>query len=259
MVPESCDSPTFWEHVYRYAFASRFVKGKRVLDIACGEGYGGAALQQAGAAQVIGVDISEAVCLHAHNKYGIEAKPGTAEKIPLSDSSVDVVVSYETIEHIPSPDRFLDECVRVLVPGGRLIISTPNKMIYSTRRGEQNPYHCSEMKEEEFTAALRSRFHDCQFYTQRPASAAWWSVRALVSEDCLWTRIPGFTRVRKSIQWRIFPEAIKDPTDEQRKSAPRLIVEMARSWRRLLNPYIVRPQRKWNHEKANYIIATAIR
>src|ERR1019366_4929606 len=139
---------TFWEHVYRYAFACRFVRGKRVLDIACGEGYGAAALQKAGAARVTGVDISEAACFHARSKYGIDAKLGAAEKIPLGEGSVDVVVSFETIEHIPNPDRFLDECVRVLVPGGRLIISTPNKSIYG--QAVQNPYHWSEMTEEGF-------------------------------------------------------------------------------------------------------------
>src|SRR5260370_30915583 len=93
MVPESADMFTFWEHVYRYAFASRFVKGRRVLDIACGEGYGAAALQKAGAAHVIGIDISESVCLHARKKYGLDARPGTGKQIPLHDSSADVVVS----------------------------------------------------------------------------------------------------------------------------------------------------------------------
>src|ERR1019366_10458411 len=121
---------TFWEHVYRYAFACRFVRGKRVLDIACGEGYGAAALQKAGAAHVIGVDVSESICLHARSKYGLDARPGTAEQIPLADGSVDVIVSFETIENVPDTGRFLDECVRILVPGGRLIISTPNKGIY---------------------------------------------------------------------------------------------------------------------------------
>src|SRR5258707_11589234 len=94
MVPESSDTPTFWEHVYRYAFASRFVEGRRVLDIACGEGYGAAALEKAGAAHVIGVDISESVCLHARKKYGLDARPGTGEQIPLPDNSVDAVVSF---------------------------------------------------------------------------------------------------------------------------------------------------------------------
>ena len=172
MVPESSDLLTFWEYVYRYAFASLFVGGKRVLEIACGEGYGAAALQRASAAHVIGVDISESVCLHARNKYGVDARPGTAEQIPLADGSVDVIVSFETIEHVPDTSRFLDECLRILVPGGRLIISTADKGIYGHLRVAQNPYHCSEMTLEEFDSALRSRFRDTHFYTQRPDSAA---------------------------------------------------------------------------------------
>src|SRR6266704_1151086 len=108
MVPEVSGGMTFWEHVHRYAFACRFVAGKRVLDIACGEGYGSAALQKAGAAQVIAVDISDSACAHARAKYGVDARPGAAERIPLPDGSADVVVTFETIEHVPNPERFLD-------------------------------------------------------------------------------------------------------------------------------------------------------
>ena len=260
MVPEISGLSTFWEHVYRYAFACRFVKGKRVLDIACGEGYGTVALQKAGAAHVIGVDISEAVCLHARSKYGLDARLGRAEQIPLADESVDVIVSFETIEHVPDISRFLDECVRILVPGGRLIISTPNKAIYnSVRGGTQNPYHCSEMTPEEFASALSSRFRDARFYTQHPDSAAWWSVRTLVCENAPWEHIRGFRRLRRAAQNSIFPEAIKEPTDEQRRSTPDMIVKVARSRRRLLNPYVVRPQRRWYREKSIYIVANAVR
>src|ERR1700757_801313 len=149
MIPETYGGATFWEHVYRYAFASRFAKGKRILDIACGEGYGAAALQEAGATHVIGVDISESVCQHAHKKYGLDARPGTGEQIPLQDKSVDVIVSFETIEHVRDAIRFMDECFRVLAPGGTLIISTPNKGVYSWG-GAPNPHHCSEMTEDEF-------------------------------------------------------------------------------------------------------------
>lgn len=257
MVPESADLLTFWEHVYRYAFACRFVKDKRVLDIACGEGYGAAALQRAGAAHVTGVDISEAVCVHARSKYGIDAKPGTAEKIPLGNASVDIIVSFETIEHVPHPSHFLDECVRVLAPGGRLIISTPNKNVYGQE--VPNPYHCSEMTEEEFTAALRTRFHDCRFYTQRPTSAAWWSIRTLACDDTPWKHIRGFGRLRRAIQNVIVPEAINPPTRGQRESVLDLIVDAGRSPWRLFNPFVLRPQRNWNRERPTYFIATAIR
>ncbi|MHB8559070.1 MAG: class I SAM-dependent methyltransferase [Candidatus Acidiferrales bacterium] len=259
MVPEFSGRPTFWEHVYRYAFAADFVKGKRVLDIACGEGYGGAALKKAGAAHVIGVDIAEDVCLHARNRYGLDTRLGTAGQIPLGDASVDVVVSFETIEHVPDTPRFLDECVRVLVPGGRLIISTPNKDIYARVGVARNPYHCSEMTEVEFASALRSRFHDLHFYTQGPYSAAWWSTRALICENTPWNRIPGFWRMRRAFQYKFSPEAISDPTDEQRKSILELILRVARRPHQLLNPFALRSEREWAREKPTYIIATGIR
>src|SRR5450755_3763115 len=93
MVPERCDTGTFSEHAERYRFAARLVAGRDVIDIACGEGYGSAALVKAGASSVIGFDISEETCAHARRKHGIDARVGDAQKIPLPSSSVDIVVS----------------------------------------------------------------------------------------------------------------------------------------------------------------------
>lgn len=259
MVPESTGGVTFWEHVYRYAFASRFVKGKRVLDVACGEGYGAAALEKAGAKHVIGVDVSDAACLHARQKYGIDARPGTAEKIPLPDGSVDVVVSFETIEHVADPGRFLDECVRVLGPGGRLIISTPDKEVYANWLGTRNPHHRSELTEARFTSALRARFHRVRLYTQHTHSAAWWSPRSFVIEDTPWTRLPRFSWLRHGLRRRYFRESIFDPTPEERATAVAFIARAARKRFSVLNPYVVRPHRKLHGEKSVYLIATAIR
>jgi len=257
MLPEFADTYTFWEHVYRYAFASRFVREKRVLDIACGEGYGAAALQKAGALAVTGVDVSEAACLHAHCKYGIAVRPGTAEQIPLSDGSADVVVSFETIEHVPNPGRFLDECARVLAPGGMLIISTPNKSIYG--RLAQNPFHCSEMTVDEFTAAMRSRFDDCQFYSQRPASASWSFVWSFTMGNTRWNRIRGLSRLSRAVQTLLTPRAIRPPTKEQRESASEMILDVARTPRRFLNPYLLRPWQDSGPQLFMYLVATAIR
>src|SRR5215831_8579299 len=114
MVPEQTPPAVFWEHIYRYRFASEFVKGKRVLDIACGEGYGAAALLKAGAASVVGVDICPETCEHARRKYGIDARVGHVHSIPLPSHVIDVIVSFETLEHVDLPGRFLDECCRVL-------------------------------------------------------------------------------------------------------------------------------------------------
>jgi len=256
MVPESSDRFTFWEHVYRYAFATRFVRGKRVLDIACGEGYGAAALQKAGAVNVAGVDIAEDVCLHARDRYGLDARQGSAEHIPVADGSVDVVVSFETIEHVPDPHCFLDECVRVLAPKGRLIISTPNKGIYGA--DAKNPYHCSEMTEDEFAAALRARFRRIDFYSQHPYSAAWWSFRALAADVSPWKTMSTLNRPYRSAQFRLAPRTVYDPTSEERASAIELILAAGRNQHPFLNPYALRPRRAWNGEKPTYIIANAI-
>ncbi|HKV79626.1 MAG TPA: class I SAM-dependent methyltransferase [Candidatus Sulfotelmatobacter sp.] len=255
MVPESSDRFTFWEHVHRYAFASRYVNAKRVLDIACGEGYGAAALQKAGAAHVIGVDIAGDVCLHAHEKYGFDARPGNAEKIPVADSSVDVVVSFETIEHIANPHRFLDECVRVLSPGGRLIISTPNKGIYGV--ATPNPYHCSEMTEDEFFSALHARFRKIDFYSQHPYSAPWWSPRSLAADVTPWRKLRTFNRLHRSAQFRLAPQVAYDPTDEERTTVVEQILTGTHQ-RRFLNPYVLRPRHKWDGEKPTYLVANAI-
>ena len=257
MVPEVSDPTTVWEHIYRYAFACRLVKGKRVLDIACGEGYGGATLRKAGAASVIGVDIAENVCLHARKKYGLDARPGSAENIPLADASVDVVVSFETIEHVRDPRRFLDECARTLAPGGRLVISTPNKNVYSRSGEAPNPHHCSEMTVEDFTSGLSVRFRRIHLYTQRPYSVAWWSLRTLASD--VPPQIPGFARLRESARFRLFPKAVRGPTTEQRSFVVKEILGASRGLTSPLNPYAVRPHRKWTLERPTYFIAIATR
>ena len=253
MVPEVSGGVTFWEHVHRYAFACRFVAGKRVLDIASGEGYGAAALQKAGAAHVIAVDVSESACFHARMKYGIDARPGSAEQIPLPDNSVEVVVSFETIEHVPNPNRFLDECVRVLSSGGKLIISTPNKGIYDVV-APANPYHCSEMTEEEFSTALRARFRGLKLYTQHPHSAGWWSLRSLASDVSLLGRVR-----RRAAQFRLAPTAVREPTPAERASATDVILQVNNTPISPINPYILRRWRSWTGEKPTYMIAIALR
>ena len=171
MVPDEAHARIFWEHIARYRFAKDFVSGKRVLDIACGEGYGAAALVKAGAASVTGVDISPEICEHARRRYGLDARTGDAQAIPLPDRSIDLVVSFETIEHVDAPATFLGECARVLVPEGTLIVSTPNRPVYSGKGG-QNPFHRLEFDEGEFVDLLCSRFRTVRLYTQFPQWAS---------------------------------------------------------------------------------------
>ena len=109
------------EHLHRYAFASEFVRGKQVLDIACGEGYGSEMLARA-AARVIGVDISPEAIDHATRSYGsrngLQFLQGSAAALPLDDASIDVIVSFETIEHHAQHEEMMAEFSRVLRPTG---------------------------------------------------------------------------------------------------------------------------------------------
>jgi len=117
-----------YEHCHRYAFARRFVAGRRVLDAACGEGYGSALLADV-ARHVVGVDIDSAVVAGASSRYGgrgnLEFRAASVTTLPLADASVDAVVSFETIEHLEAADQpaMLAEFARVLAPDGILILS----------------------------------------------------------------------------------------------------------------------------------------
>ena len=109
-VPQ-CQGEIAAEHYHRYFFASGFVAGKRVLDIASGEGYGTHILAQS-AAHVTGVDISPEAVANATQKYAgdrIAFLQGSAATIPLPDAAVDVVVSFETLEHLSEQEDMLSE------------------------------------------------------------------------------------------------------------------------------------------------------
>lgn len=184
MAPREVDAPTFWHHIYRYRFAVPFCIGRRVLDVACGEGYGAYSIQKGGAARVIGVDISSEAVRHARARYGIDARVGSAEELPLENGSVDVVVSFETIEHIPSPPRFIQECARVLTRGGQLILSSPNRELYRLRNGI-NPFHCSELSEPELTRTVSAHFQIEGIYGQYPEMRV-----AGLLDPCAWPLLP---------------------------------------------------------------------
>ncbi|OLP44891.1 glycosyltransferase [Rhizobium oryziradicis] len=164
----SIDGNIYLEHMHRYYLAKGFVQGKEVLDIASGEGFGSAILAQA-AKSVIGVDISEDAVGHAQAKYGsarLSFRPGSCEAIPLPDASVDVVVSFETIEHIEAHEVFLKEIKRVLRPNGSLIISTPEKEAYTIATGLVNPFHVKELFRREFDTLLSRHFNYVSMHGQ---------------------------------------------------------------------------------------------
>jgi SAM-dependent methyltransferase len=163
--------PIWIEHWHRYHFAAPLAHGKRVLDIACGEGYGTALLART-ASHATGVDVSPEAVDHATRTYSNVANlryvAGSCTAIPLADASIDLAVSFETIEHITGQQEFIDELARVLVPGGVLLLSSPDKAEYSDKRGYANEFHVRELYRDELAALLQARFPHLAWFGQRP-------------------------------------------------------------------------------------------
>jgi len=157
------------EHLHRYALARELVHGKDVLDIACGEGYGSNLLIET-AQSVIGVDAAEDAIAHARQTYvrsGLQFEVGRCDAIPLKSNSVDVVVSFETIEHHDRHDEMMAEISRVLRADGVLIVSSPDKYEYSDVPGTTNSFHVKELYLGQLLALLQGKFRNIAVYGQR--------------------------------------------------------------------------------------------
>ena len=157
------------EHLHRYAFALPFCKGKDVLDIASGEGYGSNLI--AGVAEsVLGVDISKEAVSRARTKYrrtNLKFIEGSVSNVPVDSSAVDVVVSFETIEHHSQHAEMMAEIKRVLRAHGMLIISSPDKLNYSEIPNSRNPFHVQELYREELYSLVKEYFVNVSMLSQR--------------------------------------------------------------------------------------------
>jgi SAM-dependent methyltransferase len=191
----SCSGEIAYEHWHRYVFARRWVQGKRVLDAACGEGYGTALLATV-ASSAVGVDVDFATIAQARVAYGegmrVRFIATSCTGLPLPSASFDVIVSFETIEHLEAEEQpdMLSEFARVLAPDGILIISSPNKRLYSDAREYANPYHLKELYREDLARLLGRRFPAQRWYHQRLAcwSGIWSEAAAPPESEAQGTR-----------------------------------------------------------------------
>ena len=180
------------EHVARYSFA-RTLKGSVVLDAACGVGYGTSILRSSGGRRVVvGVDISLDACQQARQDYGVCVISADVSALPFKNDTFDLAVSFETIEHIPAPEKFLGELFRVCKPAGLLVLSTPNSLVYP--RG--NPFHVREFDRREIEKMIQmSGFRIVatmgQLFRFYPSL---WTRRALVRT------FPGLRRFKRLLQ-----------------------------------------------------------
>ncbi|HET7064740.1 MAG TPA: class I SAM-dependent methyltransferase [Rudaea sp.] len=165
-----CVREIWYEHWHRYVFARAFAQGRRVLDSACGEGYGSAMLA-ASAASVVGVDIAESAIAHARQRYSQHAnlrfEQGDCTALSCGDAQFDLIVSFETLEHVAAQQELLAGFARAVTPGGMLIVSSPDKRTYSEKSGFRNEFHVRELYRDELLELLRPHFPFVRLYGQK--------------------------------------------------------------------------------------------
>ncbi len=182
------------EHLARYRYAAGFVKGRTVVDVACGSGYGSHMLAMAGAASVVGIDKSASAVAYAATNYiaeNLSYETGDAEHlINIRDNSVDVVISFETIEHLIDTRSYISEIARILKSDGLYIVSTPDRRLASTlyplRGRPNNPFHTIEFTEYQFRERLCSEFEILDFLGQNfiVKYRVFWPIQIAVKAAC---------------------------------------------------------------------------
>jgi SAM-dependent methyltransferase len=183
-----CVREIWYEHWHRYAFARSLAAGRRVLDAACGEGYGSDLLAE-GAQSVVGVDISAQAIEHARERYGaranLEFEQGDCTALQFADAQFDLVVSFETLEHVAAQEALIAGFARVLKPDGVLLVSSPDKRTYSELQGFRNEFHVRELYRDELLALLRPHFPFVELYAQKLLfQSAIWSLDAASLRHC---------------------------------------------------------------------------
>lgn len=177
-----CVREIWYEHVHRYALARQIAAGKRVLDVACGEGYG-AALVAPVARAVTGVDVSAEAIRHAQARYGLRPnltfREGDATRLDVGEGQFELILSFETLEHVEAQEDLVAGLARAMAVGGCALISSPDKATYSDATGYRNEFHVRELYRDELVALLSRHFRIVRLYGQRLMfHSAIWSLDA---------------------------------------------------------------------------------
>ena len=162
-VPE--ENYWFRRHLVVYRWIGERCRGKRIVDMACGEGYGAAVLA-AGAAEVVGVDANPEAFEHARLRYhapNLRFERALVEQFD-DDAPYDAIVFLQTIEHVEDPSGLLARFRSLLAPGGVVYVTTPNRLTLAPPGAERsdNPWHVREYTPEEFAALIRPEFESVE-------------------------------------------------------------------------------------------------
>ncbi len=168
-IPGAGGAQMAYEHLHRYLFAARWARGKHVLDVATGSGYG-AALLARGAGAVYAMDLDETAVQNASRAWSHERLNffrGDATQLPLRSGSVALILAFEVLEHLADQEGLIREIARVCSSQGMAVISTPNKASYSDARGYKNPFHVHELCRAEFLSLLGRHFGKVSLLSQQ--------------------------------------------------------------------------------------------
>jgi len=154
------------EHFVRYAAAKALAPGRRVLDIACGEGYGSWLLREWGAREVVGVDVSDEAIAVANTRFareGVRFLRSDASRVCdlLGEERFDLIVCFETIEHVPDPSSLLRALRLLASPEAVILLSCPNDHV-TTKPEESNPFHLRKYTFAEFKSLAQSSLGPAQ-------------------------------------------------------------------------------------------------
>jgi SAM-dependent methyltransferase len=201
-----CVREMWYEHWHRYALAAQAAGGRRVLDAACGEGYGSALLAQR-AREVLGVDLSAEAVEHARTRYGhlpnLRFETGDVTALPARLGRFGLISSFETLEHVDAEaqEQMLAGFATLLADDGVLLLSSPDKAAYSDATGYQNPFHVRELYLPELRALLARHFPAVEILGQQLAfvsllapvetAAGGWSASAVEARSSLRDGLAG--------------------------------------------------------------------
>src|SRR4051812_2430187 len=163
-VPEE----NYWyrRHLVVYEWIARRTAGLRVVDMACGEGYGSDVLARGGAAAVVGVDANPEAHEHAKARYVRPNLRFARDLVETFDEPCDAVVFLQTIEHVRNPDEILERFKTLVGPDGIVLVTTPNVLTLAPEGAEKsgNPWHIKEYRPEEFRALCEAHFAGVELY-----------------------------------------------------------------------------------------------
>lgn len=204
------DSFIFKCHLFGYLdFAKRLAPGARVLDLACGEGYGAGVLAER--AWCVGLDITPDLLAESSATYpAVRFVAGDARRLPFAASSFDAVGALQAIEHLVETEEFLREIARVLKPAGVAYVTTPNvDRLPPTATMEFNPHHLRDFTPRELRAELESHFDDVHLYAQVQDESLPRTRALIAAAEKEWALTGKITRVERLV--RGFPGPVRVP------------------------------------------------